>query len=271
MTSAKVFILGIGAQKSGTTWLEAQLSNADFFSNGGIKEYHVFDMTSEFARKTISERISKRCSKGMSMALKPREAMSLAPEIYFDHFDYLYCKDPKISHVGDITPAYSTLPQETFKIIQDGILDKGFKIKVVFLMRDPVERVWSQARQRIKPKTSAADEFSQLRDLYKRKSATSRTCYEKTSQSIEGIFPVESIYYGFYENLFQQSEIDKLTQFLEAPTLKPNFDERVHATPKAKKKAKGMEDLLAEIRAYYEPTYQWAHSRFGKSLPPTWR
>ena len=39
----KFFILGVGAQKAGTTWLANQLEKASFFSNGGIKEFHVFN------------------------------------------------------------------------------------------------------------------------------------------------------------------------------------------------------------------------------------
>ena len=41
--NGKFFILGVGAQKAGTTWLASQLEKTSFFSNGGIKEFHIFN------------------------------------------------------------------------------------------------------------------------------------------------------------------------------------------------------------------------------------
>ena len=39
----KIFILGVGAQKAGTTWLHRQLIKNSKFNFGHRKEYHVFD------------------------------------------------------------------------------------------------------------------------------------------------------------------------------------------------------------------------------------
>ena len=107
LTQGKFFILGIGAQKCGTTWLEAQLTKTSFFSNGGIKEFHIFN---KLHRETsIDSKLKNRRKKGHENLLNLREIMRLSPEFYFNHFDYLYRKDTDISHVGDITPAYSIL------------------------------------------------------------------------------------------------------------------------------------------------------------------
>ena len=39
----KTFILGVGAQKAGTTWLHRQFKKNATFNLGHRKEYHVFD------------------------------------------------------------------------------------------------------------------------------------------------------------------------------------------------------------------------------------
>ena len=44
----KFFILGVGAQKAGTTWLASQLEKTSFFSNSGIKEFHIFNKLCTF-------------------------------------------------------------------------------------------------------------------------------------------------------------------------------------------------------------------------------
>ena len=39
----RTIILGVGTQKAATTWLFKHLINADNFSSGLMKEYHLFD------------------------------------------------------------------------------------------------------------------------------------------------------------------------------------------------------------------------------------
>lgn len=48
-----------------------------------------------------------------------------------------------VEQVCDITPSYSMLSAGDFAIVRDGLEAKGFDVKVVFLMRDPLERLWS--------------------------------------------------------------------------------------------------------------------------------
>ena len=42
-TMEKQFILGVGCQKGGTTWIYDQLSKLEQVNFGFKKEYHVFD------------------------------------------------------------------------------------------------------------------------------------------------------------------------------------------------------------------------------------
>ena len=39
----KKFILGLGAQKAGTSWLYNYFNSRDDFFSGFMKEYHIFD------------------------------------------------------------------------------------------------------------------------------------------------------------------------------------------------------------------------------------
>ena len=206
------------------------------------------------------------------------EAMRLMPQIYFDHFDYIYCRNQNISHVGDITPAYALLPKNIFNFIKQGLEAKGFKVKVVFLMRDPVERAWSQLRMKNRlnherkgaPKISPRTEFKQLKEFYKKNSCISRTRYQETCSTIEKVFPLEDIYYGFYESFFNQQEINRLTHFLEAPNIAPDLGQFIHTSPKPQTPIKGMDLLKREIRLFYDPTYRWVNDRFPESIPNEW-
>ena len=286
--SGKFFILGVGAQKAGTTWLASQLEKASFFSNGGIKEFHVFNKLITKNRKTnnktrlgkqanINRHIKRRLKQDKELLISQRVLMRLSPSSYFDFFDYLYLRQPDVSHVGDITPAYSTLSIDRLSLIRDGLAEKKFSPKIIFLMRDPVERVWSQLRmnnrfkfERTKIKSTPQQEFKQLQKFYKSNSCINRTQYEIISKKLESVFKPHEIYYGFYETLFTQTEMNRLTNFLECPTMTPDFGEVVHASPKSKTELHGLNQLLQDIRAFYAPTYTWARVRFANAVPDAW-
>ena len=283
MNRGKTFILGIGAQKAGTTWLEAQLSNESFFNNDHVKEYHVFNKLAcnklNRTRKYITRRATDNRARKSNMNLITKiEAMRLMPKLYFDHFDYIYSRDKNITHVSDITPDYAILSKQIFHFIKKGLEEKDFNIKVVFLMRDPVERAWSHLRMinRLKherkgaSKVSPETEFKQLKKFYKTSPCLKRTRYQNTSSIIEEVFPKKDIYYGFYETLFNQAEINKLTDFLEAPHIVPNFNQVVHSSPKPKVPVEGMNSLISSIRSFYDSTYQWANHRFPATIPEQW-
>ena len=288
LDNGKFFILGVGAQKAGTTWLASQLEKASFFSNGGVKEFHVFNKLLTKNKRTnnpyklikranINRHIKQRLKQEQELLISPRMLMRLSPSVYFDFFDYLYLRQQDVSHVGDITPAYSTLGGTKFSLIREGLLSKSFQPKVIFLMRDPVERTWSQLRmnnrfalENKRKKTSPQQELKQLRKFYKGKSCIKRTRYDMISQRLESVFKPNEIFYGFYETLFSQPEINRLTNFLESPTISPDFSEVVHASPKSNAEAPGLDELLFEIRAFYAPTYTWAHDRFGDAVPDAW-
>src|SRR5207248_4488987 len=126
--------LCIGAHKGGTTWLYQQLDSHPDFWMPPLKELHYFDQLSRVQRSS-----SPRCRDQRDRRfLESINRLSAKPYIDFEHYARLFePKGPLLS--GDISPNYSTL---TNKVIRQII---GFfpKLKVIFLARDPVERVWS--------------------------------------------------------------------------------------------------------------------------------
>ena len=99
--------LGIGAQKSGTTWLHANLSRHPSIFLPETKELHYFDWN---FHRPLSE--------------------------YLAHFR------PAGERIrGEITPGYSVLDDDRVDFIR-GVAPE---LKVILLLRDPIERAWSQA------------------------------------------------------------------------------------------------------------------------------
>ena len=132
--TARPDFLCVGVHKGGTTWLYQQLDSHPDFWMPPLKELHYFDQLSRVQRPS-----SPRCRDERDRRfLESINSLSAKPYIDFEHYAQLF--EPKGSLLsGDISPNYSTLSN---KIVRQ-IVRYFPKLKVIFLARDPVERVWS--------------------------------------------------------------------------------------------------------------------------------
>ena len=145
----------IGAQKGGTGWLYEQLRFHPDFWMPPVKELHYFDRLWRSPRRPTEERVRGARKNARDerdrVFLDEMEDLLAHPEIDMAGYAKLFA--PKGSLLsGDITPGYSTLPEE----IIERIVGEFGGLKVLFLARDPVERVWSHLSMwirhgRIKP------------------------------------------------------------------------------------------------------------------------
>lgn len=271
----KSFLLGVGCQKGGTTWLYRYLRSHPNVSLGFTKEHHVFDVL--YLDKTIVGSLELN-PVPLSWAIlsfhigKWRRARRLAtfrqdPERYFDYFQELANASASINVVGDITPTYAMLPPEGFRFIRDGLQQRGFDVKVLFLMRDPVKRCISAmrmatARKRLPADARAlGDEASHLKSLYATVGFRKRTAYEQTIQSLERVFEKESILYLFYESLFQETTTRAIANFLNLPFMPADFNRRFNSSQQS---ASFDRELVQEVFEFYRPTYEFIASRFGE-------
>ena len=103
LSEKRNFILGLGHQKCGTTWLHKYLCQSDTFGEGYAKEYHVWDSVD------IPLFEGMRAKLNLHTASSPQQMRSYQMEnsasYYFDYFDSLMSKDKFLS--ADITPSYS--------------------------------------------------------------------------------------------------------------------------------------------------------------------
>ncbi|MDG1459050.1 MAG: hypothetical protein P8Q92_14460, partial [Pseudoprimorskyibacter sp.] len=87
MDKKRTFILGLGHQKCGTSWLHKYLCHSDQFAEGYSKEFHVWDRKDIplFARNKI--RPSARTF--ISRKRYQRYRMEASTNYYFSYFDKL--------------------------------------------------------------------------------------------------------------------------------------------------------------------------------------
>jgi hypothetical protein len=169
---------------------------------------------------------------------------------------------------GELTPAYSVLSEERFAQIK-AWLEPHFSLRVVFVMRDPVERFDSAVRRIVR--TGRARSFrgrgrhveayfqQGIQDYW----LLERSRYDHTLKALEAVFDKEQIWTGFYEELFEQKSIDSLTDFIGLQRFKAQVDRRENASPKSKFGEFNPEQR-AWLRKEFDPVYQEAYARWGE-------
>lgn len=201
--AARLFVLGLGAQKAGTTWLHDWLRRTPGFRPGplGLKEMHVWD------------RIDLPALAGQSVGAGPRavpllETMVADPACYFRHHAWLLAEG---GIAADITPAYAGLGAERLAAIAAGFARHGIALRVVFLMRDPVARCAS-AYVMAQPDGDEAG----FADFYQGPGCRMRTDYPATLAAMQAL-PPGAAHVALYEQAFTPAGHAALARALGLP------------------------------------------------------
>lgn len=157
----------IGAQKSGTSWLYDVLSKHPEIGFPGGKEVHFWDA---------------HRSNGV--------------EWYKDLF---HSQD--ICN-GDITPAYAILPLESIREVYLNFPE----LRLVYLMRNPIERAWSSARMAIRRAEMQYPEASDqwFIDHFNSQGSLQRGDYASCLKNWMSVYPRERFLLARYEEIVQE-------------------------------------------------------------------
>lgn len=258
----KTFVLGLGAQKAGTTWLHEYLNAFDFSNFGLHKEYHVWDalFSDDCEEFKVTPSMLVEQESGALIANDAsilRYSMQNFKGVYESYFANLLNENKWLT--GDITPAYACLNSEQLFYIKSRIESMGMQVKVVFLMRDPFERCWSAVRMFKRNQNLSGSDDDYLKQLYRTNAFRFRTTYQETIAALEQVFDIEDVFYGFYENLFTKNSIESLSRFL---CVTPNFaaiGQHYNISPKSET---CRTDLQNEVVSFYQDVYAYCNKRF---------
>lgn len=280
MKPDKTFILGLGAQKSGTSWLHDYLDNDEAADFGALKEYHVWDAVTlremapfdmrpgQFKNRTLARLIAKLKRTG-NEGWELRGRLQDDPEEYFEYFETLLTK-PGVHVTGDITPSYAALSAETLARIRDGFAKRGITVQAVFLMRNPVSRAISAAQmnRRKRDWREGVPLIGSFDDAVLRYTASKqhdlRANYERTISSMRKVFPPEQCHIYLYESLFTQEAVAELSQRFSVSYRPDRISRRVYG---AAKSGSGVAaNTRIALRQALEPTYAFCAQEFPESV-----
>ncbi|MGR3436687.1 MAG: sulfotransferase [Shimia sp.] len=283
-------LYGVGATKAGTSWLHRYLDDHPQTHFRAVKELHYWEnavpgQAAAFVEvlRRQEERLAKRLATAeaagnATWAAKLRRksddtraliALQSAPRT--DHGAYLRFLRKGAGEarvVGDITPAYALLPEARLR----AMMAAAPKARVVFLMREPVARLWSHVRMMAERRAQSSDEIPEraARILGRTLAGNepeiaTRGDYAGTLARLGAAIPADRLRVLFYEDLFRQDTIDGLCAFLGLDPHPADFSKEVLVSS-AVPFPEGRRD---EVRAWLAPQYDAARAAMGH-LPAKW-
>ena len=229
--------IGAGFQRSGTTWLYNQLRSFDEVYMPPKKEIHYFDRSEKYYTNshlsftTLKQRIFifkwyKRFLRDIFINIKKFDYEKL--KFYFkwhlsnydDDWYLSLFKDNFIS--GEITPSYSLLDEKELLSIKK----ISPEIKIIFMLRNPIERSWSQFKYQQKfSKHLINYNETEIIQFLKHKKVVDRSNYSKTLKRYYKIFPAKNILISFYDSILINPErlLNDINNFLGTNSCSNNY------------------------------------------------
>jgi hypothetical protein len=170
----------------------------------------------------------------------------------------------------DNTPAYALLRRTTFAEM-DALAGEA---RFLFIMRDPVARLWSGLRHRFGKQlgtggmTAAELEarFLAVLDADLR-GDLARSDYRRTITELEAAVPPARILYLFHETQFAQGPYDRLADFLGVARRRGRVRRRVNRGVEVGSPGPG---AIAAARERLAEVYAFVRERFGAEVPAEW-
>ena len=291
MTQEPTIQFCVGATKSGTSWLFEYLSDHPESHVRSIKELHYFDTleTGAFQQQIALHRnkaarlrgrlavakgnAQRRTSAKMQDVKHWNKVLKDRVENTANYLAYLTWGMDKQALVADITPAYALLPVKRLKEMAKLSSDTRF----IYLMRDPVARLWSHVRM-IERRAEAAAGVA-ARDMAAackatmdrvisgvQSAMTERGDYKGAIERLNAAVDPSKLLIMFMEEMLTPAGIARLCAFLGIAYRQANFDQPVHVGP-----------VLAMAPAQYDaarallrPQYDFV-ARHYPDIPANWR
>ena len=201
-----------------------------------------------------------------------RYHMQTDNESYFDYFESIFSDTVTIT--ADITPSYSGLQKSRLSSIYSGFKQRDIDCKAVMLLRDPVDRIKSAVRYNLDRKNydegienGETDFLQALEQYYKSEHCTIRTRYDKTIESVRGVFDREDIYIGIYEEMFDSEKIDNVSNFVG---IKAKYDFASVKVNKTKSPTTVNHEIEEKVKNFYSEVYEYCNEEFP-STRNLWR
>lgn len=265
--------LGIGAQKSGTTWVIKNIKeHPAVWIPHCIKELHYFDVLYlGYGRKSQLNRIRRK----MQTVINSEAWGNAISDKEYDYFSKIY--DPDLvftdewyEHIfsrangkvkGEFTPAYCAIGDRGIAHVRKMMPD----VKLIYMVRDPYDRAMSSLRMLLERERFKKTDMEQLveKPLFIKKGdyAQNIPAWEKAFDSAQILYipfgRIKSDPAGVMRDVEAFLGLDRFDRY-------PALNKKVNAT--GKKKIEIPEKIIWKIRQMTAPQYPYLVERFREEF-----
>ena len=282
------YLFCLGATKAGTSWLWDHLASHPECHFRTIKEYNFFFLSDAAGfDAAILQGRQKIARQEAKIATVPHEAWAgrhLADlrawqrllerrQVDLDAYRAFLTEGRGARRlVGDITPAYGLLGGKRLRVMMDLADD----VRFLYLIRDPLARLWSHVRMVAAHQVGAGDLAMAARGVLDRLLAGStdpetkwlaeRGDYPQILTKLDRVLAGRPFRVQVYEDMMTAAGLAKLSQFLGI-SAQPGAFGRVSHQGVALALPDG---YRARLLAWLRPHYEFVAARFG-ALPEAWQ
>ncbi|MBU0641878.1 MAG: sulfotransferase [Alphaproteobacteria bacterium] len=292
MSGDPAIMICAGATKAGTSSLYRYLLDHPDVYARSIKEIHYFDTvdfdTYQYQLKTLARRRAdlERQLAAAEADLDVWKSLNIQRQIadvaavmsmlergeegVEDYLAYLLEGLDERKVACDITPAYALLSEERLRRMAQMAPD----VRFVFLMRDPVGRLWShvrmQAIHQLQPGEQISDKAHRIMNRVVKQGLetqiTSRGDYVAIAEKLKRAVPEDKLLVGFTEDLLTGEGLKTLCAFLGIAEKPVKKELRAHQGVKLQLSDK----QRREAAEFLAPQYAYVEKTFGQ-LPSRWQ
>lgn len=282
--------LCIGAQRSGTSWLYSSLSSHPAVRLPPVKEIHYFDSPDSkpvlykafFNRdRNLRYRLQRQLLDGARTTWHSSKRFNVLG--WYGHYFLLPHNDnwyanlfrPGLGQIsGDITPAYARLDKSTVARIHSLMPNA----KIIYLLRDPIERIRSQAAMFYKTDhkvwqyTQTVPDQTLQTIAHSKDNVFRNSDYLQTLDIWEDYYSTSRIYVGFFDQLIENPRelYRDILHFLELPALDEYIPENVGLKVNSSQQRSFHPQIERQIALRLLSDIERLHDRFANQYTAGW-
>ena len=272
-------LICVGAQRGGTTWLAKQLRSHQSLYFAPLKEVRYFSDCLLPYEKVLERKI--RAFRSVVSNLIESDLPANKKKMDIDWFTNYTFSTPNQDDLGyysslwemaqpsqilcDFSPDYSFFP----KIIFEKMAKQLPNSKVIFSIRNPIDRQWSGATYAAANQRSKATQEELLDYAQRIVFNADHSCFSdmtKIINALEKNYAKSNIHYIFHKDIKEKSEevLSGIYEFLELP--KPNYSEldlegKINTSPRLVIP----QDVKLKLTESHQNAIDWLKNKFDRS------